>query len=443
MDPTGNSYMEGYYSDYDAEGESGDDDAEEEDDENAEEGEEEEDENAEEGEEEEPDLYQDWHTVYGVAHPDNNDDPRHWGRHWQTWGGGSLAGNMGGVVRLRTRQTDQPDRSEWFTWTQTLFGTNYQRIGEDETIAYIHHGTHENIQVVPMTYDLRVHAETAEVWFEEVLDAQSEATQPQEEEEEAQEQEQEQEQEEDAPSEQSDFDFGFTMSKEAMEDALDTLLEERGAPHLTPQAWDEIKHAMRNWIDNTIDDGLVEAVRDLLQERWAELMNPLILQTVAVELVGDGETRPTRTFTIKTPYLPLPTFRLRCLLDATVVEVKVGLANYIMEHLHPERPIDGDMMLFRQPRVDNRGADGEMSTMRAFGERDAFTLEVDYPEFPSFVQVEQGRVARDLQLNFVPNETTTEDPPTTVATAGTPPAESEDDSADSADYTEFLEIFRV
>ena len=32
------------------------------------------------------------------GHPDNNDDPRRWGRHWQTWGGGSLVrgGGMGG-----------------------------------------------------------------------------------------------------------------------------------------------------------------------------------------------------------------------------------------------------------------------------------------------------------------------------------------------------------
>ena len=442
MDPTGNSYMEGYYY-HEGEGESGDDDAEEEDDENDEEGEEEE----EEGEEEEEDLYQDWHTVYGVARPDwvrpeTEAFAQGLGRHWQTWGGGGIHRAMGGFVRRRVQEegADMPPTSRWYRWTQTLHDVDYQALGPDLTMAYIHHGTHENIQVVPMTYDLREHAETTEVWFEEVLDAQSEATQLLVEEEE---QEQEQEQEEDAPSEQSDCEFNFTMTKEAMKDVLDTLLEERGAPHLTPQAWEEIKQTMRQWIDNTIDDGIVEVVRDLLRERWNELMNPLILQTVAVELVGDGETRPTRTFTIKTPYLPLPTFRLRCLLDATVVEVKVGLANYIMEHLHPERPIDGDMMLFRQPRVDNRGADGEMSTMRAFGERDAFTLEVDYPEFPSFVQVEQGRVARDLQLNFVPNETTTEDPPTTVATAGTPPAESEDDSADSADYTEFLEIFRV
>ena len=436
MDPTGNSYMEGYYSDYDAEGESGDDDAEEEDDENA-----------EEGEEEEPDPFEHWDNLYDTRRMSTEDMEApgpggRWSKFYTTYGGGP----EGGLAYLYEHD-DETVPLGLYEWSRTWFSLIRLRHRALWRAVYAapEPGVEKVrlVQLIEPFYELR--EEWEEQWFDEVVAnlENEEQEQEQEQQEQEQEQVQEQEQEEDAPSEQSDFDFGFTMSKEAMEDALDTLLEERGAPHLTPQAWDEIKHTMRNWIDNTLDDGLVEAVRDLLQERWTELMNPLILQTVAVELVGDGETRPTRTFTIKTPYLPLPTFRLRCLLDATVVEVKVGLANYIMEHLHPERPIDGDMMLFRQPRVDNRGADGEMSTMRAFGERDTFTLEVDYPEFPSFVQVEQGRVAGDLQLNFVPNETTTEDPPTTVATAGTPPAESEDDSADSADYTEFLEIFRV
>ena len=236
------------------------------------------------------------------------------------------------------------------------------------------------------------------------------------------------------------------MDKATMEDVLETLLEERGVPRLTTRAWDACKQTMRQWIDNTLEEGLTECVRDVLLERWDELFppTPVPVEPITLDLAHEGAVGDVRNFEIRTPR-EFPNINL--VRVATITPLH-EILNAVAVALQPyDATLDGDMLRFSGYHTAAAAAAtaGEAAT-------EFLDLEVVRPEpFDSEVEVRQGRVARGLEMAYVPNETpgvtetSSAEPPSSAA----PPIDEdgggggESEDSNGGDFTEFLEIFRA
>jgi len=245
----------------------------------------------------EPDPFEHWDNLYDKRRMSTDDMEApgpggRWSKFYTTYGGGP----EGGLAYLYEHD-DENVPLGLYEWSRTWFSLIRlrRRAGWRAVYAVPEPGVEKVrlVQLVEPFYELR--EEWEEQWFDEfVANFENEG-------EAAEQQEQEEQQEEsgsntDSSSEQSDFVWDIRLSKEAVEDTLETLLEERGVAHLTNRAWKEIKVGMRQWIDTTADAGIVDSVRDLLVFRWDELMqepnDPEVVVEEDVEVVQVGNAAP-------------------------------------------------------------------------------------------------------------------------------------------------------